>query len=74
VKTDSRPRVLEFIRGYVAANHRAPTYREITDGCGFKSPRAASYQVERLIERGELIHRPGSRGLLLPETLNQGHA
>jgi repressor LexA len=57
--------VLAFIEHYQDENQRPPTIREIQDHCGFKSPRAVSYILEKLEEARLIIRRAHSRGVQL---------
>ncbi len=57
--------VLTFIEQYQDENQRPPTIREIQDHCGFKSPRAVSYILEKLEEARMIIRRAHSRGVQL---------
>jgi repressor LexA len=57
--------VLDFIEQYQDENQRPPTIREIQEHCGFKSPRAVSYILEKLEEARLIIRRAHSRGVQL---------
>ena len=57
--------VLAFIEQYQDDNQRPPTIREIQDHCGFKSPRAVSYILEKLEAARLIIRRAHSRGVQL---------
>ncbi|MCE0522447.1 MAG: transcriptional repressor LexA [Methylacidiphilales bacterium] len=57
--------VLSFIEQYQDENQRPPTIREIQDHCGFKSPRAVSYILEKLEAARLIIRRAHSRGVKL---------
>jgi repressor LexA len=57
--------VLSFIEQYQEENQRPPTIREIQDHCGFKSPRAVSYILEKLEAAKMIIRRAHSRGVQL---------
>ena len=57
--------VLSFIEQYQEQNQRPPTIREIQDHCGFKSPRAVSYILEKLEAARLIIRRAHSRGVQL---------
>ncbi|SDU04315.1 repressor LexA [Verrucomicrobium sp. GAS474] len=61
--TGSQQKVLEFIEKYSETNHRPPTIREIQRHCGFASPRAVSYIVEKLEAAQVLLREARSRGL-----------
>jgi repressor LexA len=60
--------VLAFIEQYQDDNQRPPTIREIQDHCGFKSPRAVSYILEKLEEARLIIRRAHSRGVQLTKS------
>jgi repressor LexA len=61
--------VLHFLEEYTGENHRPPTVREIQEHCGFRSPRAVSYILEKL-EQAQLITRQRhSRGIQLANRL-----
>lgn len=61
--SDSQQMVLEFIEDYSEQNQRPPTVREIQGHCGFKSPRAVSYILEKLEEARLIMRQAHSRGL-----------
>lgn len=63
---DSKQMVLHFIESYTEENQRPPTVREIQDHCGFKSPRAVSYILEKLEAAKLIIRQAHSRGIQLP--------
>jgi repressor LexA len=63
VLTASQQMVLEFIESYSEQNMRPPTIREIQRHCGFGSPRAVSYIVEKLEQAKLLLREARSRGL-----------
>src|SRR3984957_13812136 len=73
-QSNSQQMVLDFIEQYQDENQRPPTMREIQDHCGFKSPRAVSYILEKLEEARMIIRRAHSRGVQLtkPSTIAQG--
>ena len=60
--------VLSFIEQYQSDNQRPPTIREIQDHCGFKSPRAVSYILEKLEEAKLIIRKAHSRGVQLTKS------
>src|ERR1700727_2340143 len=62
---NSQQMVLAFIEQYQDENQRPPTIREIQDHCGFKSPRAVSYILEKLEAARLIIRRAHSRGVQL---------
>jgi len=59
----SQQKVLAFIEEYSEEHHRPPTIREIQKHCGFASPRAVSYIVEKLEAAQLLLREARSRGL-----------
>jgi repressor LexA len=61
--SNSQQMVLGFIEQYQGENQRPPTIREIQDYCGFKSPRAVSYILEKLEEARLIIRQAHSRGV-----------
>jgi len=62
--TPRQTKILEFIREYHRVEKNAPTYREISDHFGFKSPKAAVDHVTALEKKGCLRRRGGrSRGI-----------
>src|SRR5271169_4576893 len=64
-QSNSQQMVLDFIEQYQGENQRPPTIREIQDHCGFKSPRAISYILEKLEEARLVIRQAHSRGIHL---------
>ena len=72
--SNSQQMVLSFIEQYQGDNQRPPTIREIQDHCGFKSPRAVSYILEKLEEARLIIRRAHSRGVQLtkPSLMSTG--
>jgi repressor LexA len=63
--SNSRQMVLSFIESYQDEHQRPPTIREIQDHCGFKSPRAVSYILEKLEAAKLIIRQAHSRGIHL---------
>src|ERR1700733_12771968 len=63
--SNSQQMVFAFIEQYPDENQRPPTIREIQDHCGFKSPRAVSYILEKLEAARLIIRRAHSRGVQL---------
>jgi repressor LexA len=63
--SNSRQLVLSFIEQYQGENERPPTIREIQDHCGFKSPRAVSYILEKLEAARLIVRQAHSRGIHL---------
>jgi len=64
-QSNSQQMVLSFIEHYQGEHQRPPTIREIQEHCGFKSPRAVSYILEKLEEARLIIRRAHSRGVQL---------
>src|SRR5271169_3831335 len=64
-QTNSQQMVLAFIEQYQGEHERPPTIREIQDHCGFKSPRAVSYILEKREEARLIIRKAHSRGVQL---------
>jgi repressor LexA len=64
-KSNSQQMVLTFIESYQGEHQRPPTIREIQDHCGFKSPRAVSYILEKLEQARLIIRQAHSRGIQL---------
>ncbi|MCE0482723.1 MAG: transcriptional repressor LexA [Methylacidiphilales bacterium] len=63
--SNSQQLVLDFVEQYQGEHQRPPTIREIQDHCGFKSPRAVSYILEKLEEARLIIRQAHSRGIQL---------
>ena len=70
--SNSQQLVLEFIEHYQGENQRPPTIREIQDHCGFKSPRAVSYILEKLEQARLIIRQAHSRGIQLTKPRHSG--
>ena len=64
-QSNSQQMVLAFIERYQGDHQRPPTIREIQEHCGFKSPRAVSYILEKLEQARLIIRRAHSRGVQL---------
>jgi len=63
-ETDTRFKVLEYIRGFIREHGYPPTVREIQLGLGFSSPRPIQHHLERLKRDGLIKHEPlKSRGI-----------
>jgi repressor LexA len=58
--TAQQIRVLNALRGYVAAHGYAPTLRELGDLSGLTSKSAVSYQLEQLATKGVIRRVPGA--------------
>ncbi|MEI9998633.1 MAG: transcriptional repressor LexA [Verrucomicrobiota bacterium] len=71
-QSNSQQMVLSFIEQYQEENQRPPTIREIQDHCGFKSPRAVSYILEKLEAARLIIRRAHSRGVQLTKAGSSG--
>jgi len=71
---NSQQMVLSFIEQYQGEHERPPTIREIQDHCGFKSPRAVSYILEKLEQARLIVRQAHSRGIHLtkPRTTSSG--
>jgi repressor LexA len=63
--SNSQQMVLSFIEQYQGEYERPPTIREIQDHCGFKSPRAVSYILEKLEQARLIVRQAHSRGIHL---------
>jgi len=63
--TSRRLLVLAFVRDYIAQWGASPSYGEISNGLGI-SPTRARQLVKALVGSGQLLRRPGPRGLSLP--------
>ncbi|MDE1171298.1 MAG: transcriptional repressor LexA [Verrucomicrobium sp.] len=61
--TASQQMVLDFIENYSERHARPPTIREIQTHCGFASPRAVSYILEKLEAAKMILREARSRGL-----------
>jgi repressor LexA len=66
--SDSQQMVLTFIEQYQGENQRPPTIREIQGHCGFKSPRAVSYILEKLEQARLIVRQAHSRGIHLTKS------
>ncbi|PTX97582.1 hypothetical protein DB346_21580 [Verrucomicrobia bacterium LW23] len=64
-QVDQAENILTFIETYHQENLRPPTIREIQRHCGFKSPRAVSYNLEKLEAAHKIIRQSHSRGILV---------
>lgn len=66
-ETDTRVRILKYIRDFVRENGYPPTVREVQKAFGLASPRPVQYHLERLERDGLIEHVPlKSRGIRLP--------
>lgn len=59
--TKKQSEVFDFIKGFVASEGYAPSYREIADGLGLSSPATVYQHVQCLIDKGFL--ESGDEGL-----------
>jgi repressor LexA len=50
----TRVRIMEFLKEYIAKKGYAPTFREIGDGCGIVSTSAVSAQLDNLEDSGHI--------------------
>jgi repressor LexA len=57
--TQAQRRVLEFVESRFSNGENPPTYREICQGLGYKSPKAASDHVAALERKGYLVRGKG---------------
>lgn len=57
--------VLDFVRQYFARWGHSPSYGEIAHGLGCDRDRVRQ-AVKRMVKAGQLLRRPGPRGLALP--------
>jgi repressor LexA len=58
--------VLEYLKKYQHEKGSSPTYREIAEHFGFKSPKAATDHINALVRKGFIRCHPGrSRGIEL---------
>jgi repressor LexA len=65
--SNNQSKVFEFIRGYMGREGASPTYREIAEHFGYRSPKAAVDHVRALEKKGYVARRPGlSRGIGIP--------
>ena len=56
--TVEQRRALEFIRDFVKANGKSPTYQEIADALGLRSKAGVARLINALVERGHIAHMP----------------
>ena len=68
-----RLQVLAFVRGYITHWGDAPSYGEIAAATGTNRTRVKS-AVRRLVADGHLLQAPGTRGLALPERVDDALA
>ena len=71
--TSRQEQVLQLIRSYADETGYPPTRAEIARILGYKSPNAAEEHIKALARKGAVEIIPGaSRGIKLPELVNQG--
>ena len=71
--TSRQEQVLQLIRSYADETGYPPTRAEIARILGYKSPNAAEEHIKALARKGAIEIIPGaSRGIKLPELVNQG--
>jgi repressor LexA len=71
-KPNREQMILEFIESYHGENQRPPSVREIQAHCGFKSPRAVSYFLEKLEAAKLIVRQAKARGIQLTKTQTAG--
>ncbi len=57
--TDRQQRIVDCIRAHIAENGYPPTFREICNTVGLKSPSTVDYHMRRLREKGILQYEEG---------------
>lgn len=57
--------VLAFVREYIGRWGQSPSYGEIANGLSI-SPSRARQLAKALVKAGQLVRRPGPRGLAMP--------
>ena len=65
--------VLGFVRDYIVRHGGSPSYGEIAHGLSSNRERVRK-AVKRLVATGLLLRRPGPRGLMLPERIDEAAA
>ena len=61
-------RIFNFIKGYIASNHEAPTFREIANRFGFRSFGSVSNHLQKMQDMGWIKRTPNiSRGIEIVE-------
>jgi len=66
----TQEKIIAFIRRYLHQNGYSPSIRDIMQHCGFKSPRAISFHLEKLTQRGLVKRDRKARSILLNESEN----
>lgn len=70
--TKKQYELLEFIGKFIAEKGYGPSYREIRDGCNYKSVATVALHVNNLIAKGHLYKKNKSaRSLELKKNLNE---
>lgn len=64
----SADKIVAFIRRYLHQHGYSPSIRDIMHACGFKSPRAVSFHLEKLERLGTLRRDRKARSILLNES------
>ena len=71
--TTRQKRVYEFVKEYIQLNKRAPYIREIQNGCGSLSYKAAVDKLLALEKKGFIRRAPNKhRGIELGEAISVG--
>ena len=66
--SDRQVRIVDFIRSYLAENGYPPTFREIGNSVGLKSPSTVDHHMKKLREMGVLQYEEGHfRSIQLPD-------
>lgn len=60
VPDDTRVKVLNYLRDYIAAHQFPPTVREIAAGVGISSTSVVNYHLRRLAETGRIERIQGA--------------
>jgi repressor LexA len=70
--TKVQDKIVAFIRRYLLQHGYSPSIRDIMNHCGFKSPRAVSFHLEKL-ERAGLVRRDRKARSILLHDRDQLH-
>ena len=70
--TKVQEKIVAFIRRYFLQHGYSPSIRDIMNHCGFKSPRAVSFHLEKL-EQGGVVRRDRKARSLLLQDRDQLH-
>lgn len=65
-----RLQVLAFVRSYISRMNGSPSLGEIAAGIDISRTRAREL-VKALVREGQLLRRPGPRGLMLPSAIDE---